>query len=133
LPPPRVDAAQKGRSQCDDRAEVLDMATVEIQIVPVGTMTTSIGEYLADAVEVAKEKGIEPKVGPTGTTLEGDVPRLLDAAAPRRPAARRARTGAPLNPGPHRVGRTRGRAARRDKQLSAREKVRSVEARVEKR
>ena len=99
------------------------MATAEIQIVPVGTATPSIGDYLADAVKAAKAKGIDPIVGPTGTYLEGDVPRLLEVA--------RAMHEATFAHGAERVMTTLVIDDRRDKETSVREMVLSVEAKVE--
>ncbi len=54
------------------------MAVVELSIVPVGTGSTSISNYVKQAVNIVKEKGLNYKVTPMGTVIEGDLEEVLD-------------------------------------------------------
>jgi uncharacterized protein (TIGR00106 family) len=57
------------------------MALVKISIVPVGTGTTSVSQYVARAVEiVAREKDIKYELTAMGTIIEGDLDRILALA-----------------------------------------------------
>ena len=54
------------------------MAIVEVSIVPLGTSTPSISQYVAGAVQVLqKEKNIKYELTGMGTIIEGDLERLL--------------------------------------------------------
>ncbi len=54
------------------------MALVEISVVPLGTRTPSLSQYVAQAVKVLqKEKGIKYELTAMGTIIEGDLERLL--------------------------------------------------------
>ena len=57
------------------------MALMEISIVPLGTGQTSISDYVARALRVVRESGLEFRLGDMGTTVKGDVRQLLDLAA----------------------------------------------------
>jgi uncharacterized protein (TIGR00106 family) len=98
------------------------MAIAEVQIVPIGTPTPSIGDFLADSIRAAKEKGLNPVVGPTGTILEADVARLLEVA--------RAMHEASFTKGVLRVMTTVTIDDRRDKPVTAESKVRSLTQRL---
>ncbi len=57
------------------------MALVKISIVPVGSRTTSVSQYVARAVEVLEgEKDIKYELTAMGTIIEGDLDRLLALA-----------------------------------------------------
>lgn len=59
--------------------EVIAMAIVRLSIVPIGTTTPSLSEYVADAVKVLELQGdISYQLTPMGTILEGDLDRLLN-------------------------------------------------------
>jgi uncharacterized protein (TIGR00106 family) len=98
------------------------VATAEVQIVPVGTGGSSMGDYLAESVKAARERGLSPKVGATGTVLEGDVAKLLDGARAMHEAAFRR--------GLQRVVTTITIDDRRDKPSSAEQKVESLGKRL---
>ncbi len=54
------------------------MAIVELSVVPVGTETTSISKYVANAVRVLQgAEDIKYEVTGMGTIIEGDLERLL--------------------------------------------------------
>lgn len=56
------------------------MALMEISIVPIGTASTSLSEYIVDAIKVLEEEGIKYQVYPMGTVAEADINVLFDAA-----------------------------------------------------
>ena len=54
------------------------MAIAEISVVPLGTKTPSVSQYVALAVKVLeKEKGIRYEMTAMGTIMEGDLDRIL--------------------------------------------------------
>lgn len=63
------------------------MAFLEISVVPVGTESASISGLVADACRVAAQDGVHYEVSPTGTVLQGDLPRLLQVAQRMHEAA----------------------------------------------
>ena len=54
------------------------MAVVGISVIPVGTESPSISDYVARAVGVAKESGLKFELSSMGTCLEGDLANILD-------------------------------------------------------
>jgi uncharacterized protein (TIGR00106 family) len=56
------------------------MAIVEINIVPLGTSTPSVSQYIADAVEILRECGLEYELTSMGTIIEGDLDEILSLA-----------------------------------------------------
>ena len=56
------------------------MAIAEISVVPLGTKTPSLSQYVARAVKVLKrERDIKYEVTAMGTIIEGDLDRILAA------------------------------------------------------
>jgi uncharacterized protein (TIGR00106 family) len=54
------------------------MAIAEISVVPLGTKTPSVSQYVARAVKVLeREKGIKYEMTAMGTIIEGDLDRIL--------------------------------------------------------
>ena len=54
------------------------MAIIEVSVVPVGTGSPSVSQYVAGAVQILKrEQGIEYAVTAMGTIIEGELARLL--------------------------------------------------------
>jgi uncharacterized protein (TIGR00106 family) len=54
------------------------MAIAEISIVPLGTKTPSVSQYVARAVKVLeREKDIKYELTAMGTIVEGDLDRIL--------------------------------------------------------
>jgi len=56
------------------------MALLEISIVPVGTANTSVSDYIAGALKILKDKGINYELNSMGTTIEGELGSILDVA-----------------------------------------------------
>jgi uncharacterized protein (TIGR00106 family) len=57
------------------------MAMMEISVVPVGTGSPSVSEYVAGAVKMlGKASDIRYELTAMGTIIEGDLPRLLELA-----------------------------------------------------
>jgi len=55
------------------------MAIVQASIVPLGTKTTSISNYVAQALKVLQnQKSVSYKLTPMGTVLEGDLDKVLN-------------------------------------------------------
>ena len=54
------------------------MAIVEVSVVPLGTKTPSVSQYVARAVKVLEdEKRIKYEMTAMGTIVEGDLDRIL--------------------------------------------------------
>jgi len=54
---------------------------MEINIIPLGLSQPSIGDYIARVAGYLDDEGIPYELCDLGTTLEGEVPRLLQIAA----------------------------------------------------
>jgi uncharacterized protein (TIGR00106 family) len=54
------------------------MAIAEVSVVPLGTKTPSVSQYVARAIKILeKEKDIKYEMTAMGTILEGDLDRIL--------------------------------------------------------
>jgi len=54
------------------------MAMAEVSVVPLGTKTPSVSQYVARAIKVLEqEKDINYEMTPMGTVIEGDLDRIL--------------------------------------------------------
>jgi uncharacterized protein (TIGR00106 family) len=57
------------------------MTIAEVRIVPLGTKTPSVSQYVARAVKVLEqERGIKYELTAMGTIMEGDLDRILAVA-----------------------------------------------------
>lgn len=56
------------------------MPLLEISVIPVGTQSTSISDYVSEACKVAVDRGLSYQVTPTSTVIEGNLDQILDAA-----------------------------------------------------
>ena len=57
------------------------MAIMEISVVPIGTKSPSLSQYIAKAVKVLqKEKGVKHDTTAMGTIVEGEFEQLLSIA-----------------------------------------------------
>jgi uncharacterized protein (TIGR00106 family) len=55
------------------------MAIAEISVVPLGTKTPSVSQYVARAVKVLEqEKGIRYEMTAMGTIMEGDLDMIME-------------------------------------------------------
>lgn len=99
------------------------MAVVEVTVIPLGTKTPSISEYVARALEVLKkEKDIKYELTSTGTIIEGDLDKVLNLAKKMHESV--------FDEGVSRVITTIRVDDRRDKQLSIKGKLKSVEKKL---
>lgn len=99
------------------------MAVVEVTVVPVGTPSSSLSEYVAGCVSLLKEAdGVTYQLTPMGTIVEGELGRLLELV--------RRMHEEPFTKGVGRVVTTVRIDDRRDKELTMAGKVAAVEARL---
>ncbi len=54
------------------------MAVVEVSVVPLGTGDTSLSGYVADAVRIVRESGLEYELTAMGTIIYGELEAVLD-------------------------------------------------------
>lgn len=94
----------------------------EISIVPLGTGSAGVSEYVAACLDVLEqEKGLSYRLTPMGTILEGSLEDVLKAA--------RKMHEVPFLKGAVRTITTLKIDDRRDKKLSMEGKIRSVKKR----
>ncbi len=53
------------------------MAIVDISVVPIGTKTPGVSEYVKEAVRMIKESGLKYHIAPMGTSVEGDLEEIF--------------------------------------------------------
>jgi len=53
------------------------MALLQLTIIPLGTQSTSVGDYVADIQKALENENISFKLTDMGTLLEGDAQTLL--------------------------------------------------------
>lgn len=100
------------------------MAVVDVTIVPVGTASASLSEYVAGCVEVLQgAQGITFQLTPMATVIEGELGRVLEVIALMHEQ--------PFLKGAARVVTTIRIDDRRDKKLTAAGKVAAVQARLD--
>ena len=99
------------------------MAMVEVSIVPVGTDSPSVSQYVALALKVLQaEKDLKYELTAMGTILEGDLGRLLTVVRKMHQSV--------LDTGVKRVVTTVKIDERRDKASSITGKVASVKEKL---
>ena len=98
------------------------MAIIEISVMPLGTKTPSIGQYVAEAIRVLEREKINYELTSMGTVIEGDVDRILSVVGKMHQAVF---TGGVL-----RVVTTIKIDDRRDKPATRESKVKSVKERL---
>jgi len=95
------------------------MAIAEVSVVPLGTKTASVSQYVARAVKVLEgEKGLKYEITAMGTIVEGELDRILAAVKKMHEAT--------FGEGVARVLTTVKIDDRRDKAQGMKEKVDSV-------
>jgi uncharacterized protein (TIGR00106 family) len=98
---------------------VRKMAMIDISVVPVGTGSPSVSQFVAGAVSLLKdEPGIKYELTAMNTIIEGDLTRLLALAQRMHRSA--------FDAGARRVVTTIRIDDRRDKPLTIEGKVRAV-------
>ncbi len=99
------------------------MALVEVSIIPLGTGTPSVSQYIAQAVRVLKgEEDIKYELTAMGTIIEGDLERLLSLVKKMHEAV--------FDAGVSRVVTTIKIDERRDKPSSMNSKIESVKRKL---
>ena len=52
----------------------------ELEIVPIGTQSPSVSSLLVQVAKLVDQSGLDYRVGPMGTTVEGDWDRIMHLA-----------------------------------------------------
>jgi len=99
------------------------MAIAEVSVIPLGTKTPSVSQYVARAVKVLEqEKDIKYEMTAMGTIIEGDLDRILAAVKKMHEGA--------FGEGVARVITTVEIDDRRDKPQDMKEKVASLKKKL---
>ncbi len=99
------------------------MPIATVHIIPLGTATPSVGDYIADCVRVLKEARASFEVHAMGTVIDGEIDEILNLVKKMH--------AVPFEKGVQRVVTTISIDDRRDKKVTAREKLASVMKRLE--
>ncbi len=95
------------------------MAVVELTIVPLGTSSPSVSQYVADCHKVLEQaKDLNYQLTPMSTIIEGNLDRILEVI--------RQMHEIPFGAGAQRVSTTIRIDDRRDKELTMAGKVKAV-------
>ncbi len=94
------------------------MAMMEISVVPIGTGTPSLSDYVAGVIRFLEQAGVEYELGPMGTVVVGEPDRLFEIA--------RQMHEQPFLMGAQRVATTVKVDDRRDRPLTIQGKVQAV-------
>ena len=94
------------------------MAIAELSIVPIGTKSTTLSSYVAACLDVLKHSGLTYEVHGMGTIIEGELKDLFEVISKMHEV--------PFEAGALRVVTSIKIDDRRDKETSAKEKVRAV-------
>jgi uncharacterized protein (TIGR00106 family) len=98
------------------------MALLQLTIIPLGTDTTSVGEYVADVQKALENENVSFKLTDMGTLLEGDIQTLLQVVSRIYEL--------PFNRGAQRVVTQMVIDDRRDKDISIGDKTAAVQKRL---
>jgi len=98
------------------------MPIATVHVIPLGTATPSVGSYIADCVKVLKEAGVSFEVNAMGTVIDGEIDEILTLVKKMH--------AVPFEKGVQRVVTTVSIDDRRDKKVTAREKLASVMKRL---
>jgi uncharacterized protein (TIGR00106 family) len=99
------------------------MPIATVHVIPLGTPTPSVGSYIADCVKVLKKAGARFEVNAMGTVIDGEMDELLHLVKKMH--------AVPFGKGVQRVVTTVTIDERRDKKVTAHEKLTSVMKRLE--
>lgn len=99
-----------------------EMAIAEITVIPLGTPSPSIGDWIAEAVKVLENEKVKYEVSPVGTLIEGSNVDIFRIAAKMHSAS--------FKKGIKRVVTTIVIDDRRDKEVTMKSKVASVKKRL---
>jgi len=56
------------------------MAVMEISIIPIGTASTSLSQWVAHCVRILEERGVKYELTSMGTQIEGQLEELMEIA-----------------------------------------------------
>ena len=99
------------------------MAMIDLSVVPVGTSSPSVSDYVAGAVKILKdEPGIKYELTAMNTVIEGDLDKLLELAQKMHNSA--------FDAGAKRVVTTIRIDERSDKPLTIEGKIRAVKEKL---
>ena len=100
------------------------MAIAEVSVVPLGTKSASVSQYVARAIKILEqEQDIKHEITPMGTIIEGDLDRILAVIKRMHEAV--------LGEGVVRVVTTVKIDDRRDKPLTMKGKLDSVRQKLQ--
>ena len=99
------------------------MALMQINVLPLGSGSSSVGEFVADIIDFLEREGVKYKLTDMGTVVEGEVGTLLKLAARMHEV--------PFQKGEERVVTQIAIDDRRDRKVAIGDKVSSVEHRLE--
>jgi uncharacterized protein (TIGR00106 family) len=92
---------------------------VELKVIPMGTKSASLSEYVAAVIQVVKQtEGITYRITPMATIVQGPLPKILEMA--------QAMHEVPFLMGVHRVMTSIVIDDRRDKVITMDSKVQAV-------
>jgi uncharacterized protein (TIGR00106 family) len=92
---------------------------VELKVIPMGTKSASLSEYVAAVIQVVKQtEGISYRITPMATIVQGPLPKILEMA--------QAMHEVPFLMGVHRVMTSIVIDDRRDKVITMDSKVQAV-------
>ena len=98
------------------------MALMQLNVVPLGTGTTSIGTFVVEIQKALQEEEVNYTLTDMGTTIEGEIPQLLALAAKIH--------ALPFAQGAQRVFTQITIDDRRDKSVALGDKIHSVQERL---
>jgi uncharacterized protein (TIGR00106 family) len=95
------------------------MVIAEITVTPLGTGSPSLSRYVAECARVLDESGVNHTLTPMGSVIEGTLDEVLEVI--------RKVHNAPFNLGVQRVSTRIVIDERRDKDVTGKDKVKSVQ------
>ncbi len=98
------------------------MVIADISIVPIGTSSPSVSRYVAKCIEVLKRRGLNYRLCPMSTVVEGELKDIVDAIVEMHET--------PFKEGALRVVTTIKIDDRRDKIQTMDSKIKSVKEKV---
>ncbi|HIJ89710.1 MAG: MTH1187 family thiamine-binding protein [Desulfobulbaceae bacterium] len=98
------------------------MAIMQLTIIPLGTQTPSVGQYVAEIQQTLRREGVRHELTDMGTLIEGDPPELFALAARLH--------ALPFSHGVQRVVTQMVLDERRDKDVNLGDKTAAVHARL---
>ncbi|MCD6320034.1 MAG: MTH1187 family thiamine-binding protein [Candidatus Desulfofervidaceae bacterium] len=99
------------------------MAIVEVSVIPLGTKSTGVSNYVAAALRVLQKSGLKYQLTPMGTIIEGELDIVMPVVRQMHEAC--------FKEGTARVVTTIKIDDRRDKPLTMETKVQSVHKKME--